>query len=132
MNEHISMRVNSARLAGMKGKTVRLPCKVLRLSDDTAIVEASDGGQVEIQRKNVDVTATYVEVIGSVIDASTIKALATLPLDSEGELGMVFNRLYYLARFHSSNIDMQLVNDVIELTFEPRFDKLFPRYKETV
>jgi hypothetical protein len=24
-----------------------------------------------------------------------------------------------------------LVNDVIELTFESRFDKLFPRYKET-
>lgn len=71
MNEHISMRVNSARLSGIKGRTVRLPCKVLRvsqfsftsfmnasdpltllqLSDDIAIVEASDGGQVEIQRK---------------------------------------------------------------------------------
>ncbi|KAG1870010.1 replication factor A protein 3 [Suillus subluteus] len=113
MNEHISMRVNSARLSGIKGRTVRLPCKVLRLSDDIAIVEASDGGQVEIQRKNVDVTATYVEVIGSVVDASTIKAMATLPLDSEEEL------------------DMQLVNDVIELTFESRFDKLFPRYQET-
>lgn len=33
-------------------------------------------------------TATYVEVIGNVVDASTIKAMATLPLDSEGELGM--------------------------------------------
>lgn len=79
----------------------------------------------------MDVTATYVEVIGSVVDASTIKAMATLPLDSEGEIGMSFNRLYGLARSHSSNIDMQLVNDVIELTFEQRFDKLFPRYKET-
>jgi replication factor A3 len=79
----------------------------------------------------VDVTATYVEVIGNVVDASTIKAMATLPLDSEGELGTFFNRLHDLACSHSSNIDMQLVNDVIELTFESRFDKLFPRYKET-
>jgi replication factor A3 len=79
----------------------------------------------------VDVTATYVEVIGSVVDASTIKAMATLPLDSEGEIGMGFNRLHDLARSHFINIDMQLVNDVIELTFESRFDKLFPRYKET-
>ncbi|KAG1902128.1 replication factor A protein 3 [Suillus fuscotomentosus] len=111
MNEHISMRVNSARLSGIKGRTVRLPCKVLRMTLPS--FEASDGGQVEIQRKNVDMTATYVEVIGNVVDASTIKAMATLPLDSEGEL------------------DMQLVNDVIELTFESRFDKLFPRYKDT-
>ncbi|KAG1753612.1 uncharacterized protein EDB91DRAFT_1242595 [Suillus paluster] len=88
MNDHLSIRVNAARLSGIKGRTVRLPCKVLRLSDDIAIVEASDGGQVEIQRKNVDVTATYVEVIGTVVNESTIKAMATLPLDSEGELGM--------------------------------------------
>jgi len=40
-----------------------------------------------------------------------IKALATIPLDSDGEL------------------DMTLVNDVIELTFESRFDKIFPRYQ---
>lgn len=79
----------------------------------------------------MDVTATYVEVIGSVVDASTIKAMATLPLDSEGEIGMGFNSLHDLAHSHSINIDMQLVNDVIELTFESRFDKLFPRYKET-
>jgi replication factor A3 len=79
----------------------------------------------------VDVTATYIEVIGSVVDASTIKAMATLPLDSEGEIGMCFNSLHDLARSHSINIDMQLVNDVIELTFESRFDKLFPRYKDT-
>ncbi|KAG1740159.1 replication factor A protein 3 [Suillus paluster] len=110
MADHISMRVNAARLSGITGRTVRLPCKVLRLSDDIAIVQASDGGQVEIQRKNVDVTATYVEIIGSVVNESTIKAAAAIPLDSEGEL------------------DMQLVNEVIELTFEPRFDKLFPRY----
>ncbi|OAX42624.1 hypothetical protein K503DRAFT_853850 [Rhizopogon vinicolor AM-OR11-026] len=110
MSGHISMRVNAGRLAGLTGDTVRLPCKVLRLSDDSAIVEASDGGQVEIQRKNVDVTGTYVEVVGTVVDASLIKALATIPLDSDGEL------------------DMTLVNDVIELTFESRFDKIFPRY----
>jgi replication factor A3 len=70
MSDQISMRVNAGRLASLTGNTVRLPCKVLRvssstsatqstsdhlsliqLSDDTAIVEASDSGQVEIQRK---------------------------------------------------------------------------------
>ncbi|KAJ8594501.1 replication factor A protein 3 [Rhizopogon salebrosus TDB-379] len=110
MSDQISMRVNAGRLASLTGNTVRLPCKVLRLSDDTAIVEASDGGQVEIQRKNIEVTGTYIEVVGTVVNASSIKALAAIPLDSDGEL------------------DMKLVNDVIELTFESRFDKIFPRY----
>lgn len=110
MTDHISMRVNASRLTSLIGRIVRLPCKVIRLSDDIAIVEASDGGQVEIQRKNVDVSGTYIEVVGSVVNASSIKAMAMLSLDSEGEL------------------DMSLVNDVIELTFESRFDKIFPRY----
>ncbi|OJA20766.1 hypothetical protein AZE42_09728 [Rhizopogon vesiculosus] len=110
----ISMRVNAGRLADLKGRTVRLPCKVLRLADDTALVEASDGGQVEVQRKNVDVTATYIEVVGSVVNATSIKALTAIPLDSEDE------------------IDMKLVNDTIELSFESRFDKVFPRYTDTI
>jgi hypothetical protein len=37
--------VNSARLAQYKGQTIRLTGKVVRMDGDTAVIEASDGGQ---------------------------------------------------------------------------------------
>jgi len=39
-------RINSRLLDQFKGQTVRLTAKVIKLSGDTATVEASDGGQV--------------------------------------------------------------------------------------
>jgi hypothetical protein len=42
----LSARVNAARLAQYKSQTVRLTGKVVRMDGDTAIIEASDGGQV--------------------------------------------------------------------------------------
>jgi len=71
MTEHISTRVNSHRLAAYIGRTIRLVGKTLKVSKflhfsarhlfhrtrqiqgDTAIVEASDGGQVEIRLPKV-------------------------------------------------------------------------------
>jgi len=41
-----SARVNAARLAQYKGQTIRLTGKVVRMDGDTAVIEASDGGQV--------------------------------------------------------------------------------------
>ncbi|KAH7923092.1 replication factor A protein 3 [Leucogyrophana mollusca] len=108
MQDHLSSRVNSARLPQFVGQTVRLACKVLRFQADTAIVEASDGGQVEIRLpKDHNMAATYVEVIGTVLDATSIKMLGCVNLDGE--------------------LDMKLVNDVVELTFDPRFRKMFVR-----
>jgi replication factor A3 len=49
MAEDATPRVNSARLANYQSRTVRLPCKILEVRSDTALVEASDGGQVQIE-----------------------------------------------------------------------------------
>jgi replication factor A3 len=80
----------------------------------------------------VDVTATYIEVVGSVVNESSIKALTAISLDSEGELGNINSlKRWCTARSHASYADMKLVNDVIELSFESRFDKVFPRYTDS-
>ncbi|KAI6127536.1 hypothetical protein EV401DRAFT_988020 [Pisolithus croceorrhizus] len=47
--ELLSPRVNSARLPAFMGRTVRLPCKVLKFQGASVIVEACDGGQVEVR-----------------------------------------------------------------------------------
>jgi replication factor A3 len=39
-------RVNSRLLEQYKGQTVRLTAKIIKLSGETATVEATDGGQV--------------------------------------------------------------------------------------
>ncbi|KAN0084211.1 Replication factor A protein 3 [Tylopilus felleus] len=104
-----SPRVNAARLPNFVGRIVRLPCKVLSRHADGALVQACDGGQVNITMTEHDqLVGTFVEIIGKVVDDSTIKVLRGLNLDSDKEL------------------DMTLVNDVVELTFDPRFTKLFP------
>jgi len=110
MAEHSSPRVNSARLAQYIGKTVRLPCRVVKLhgNGESAIVEASDGGEVVIKLarvQDVNMTTTHVEVIGKVVDAGTIQMLGCY--EYEGVL------------------DMKIVNQVVELTHDPRFAKLF-------
>jgi len=80
----------------------------------------------------VDVTATYIEVVGSVVNESSIKALTAISLDSEGELGNIRSlKRWCTARTHVGYADMKLVNDVIELSFESRFDKVFPRYTDS-
>ncbi|KDQ58605.1 hypothetical protein JAAARDRAFT_69068 [Jaapia argillacea MUCL 33604] len=102
MAEHVSTRVNSARLPQYVGRTVRLACKVLKLQGETALVEASDGGQVHVRlTRDANVTDTYIEVIGSVLDESTIKMMACINM--------------------GSHLNMQLVNDTIELVHDPRF-----------
>ena len=44
--EDLPARINSRLLSQYKGQTVRLTAKVLKLSGDTATVQASDGGEV--------------------------------------------------------------------------------------
>ncbi|KAI9569965.1 replication factor A protein 3 [Boletus coccyginus] len=109
MSDHQSPRVNAARLPNFAGRIVRLPCKVLSQQTGSALVEACDGGQVEIRMNETDrLDGTFVEIVGHVVGDSAIKLLRCLNLDSDKEL------------------DMKLVNDVVELTFDPRFKKMFP------
>ncbi len=72
MSDHRSPRVNKARMADFKGQTVRLIAKIVNVRshrqflnrasraelrgqfrDDVAIVEASDGGEVEVKMLKV-------------------------------------------------------------------------------
>lgn len=102
MAEHISTRVNQARLGTYVGQTVRLVAKTLKIQGDSAIVEASDGGQVEVRLpRDPPLTGTYNEIIGNVIDGSTIKMMSCIDLGSD--------------------LDTKLVNDIIELTHDPKF-----------
>ncbi|KAL6300385.1 replication factor A protein 3 [Sparassis latifolia] len=106
MADHVSPRVNSARLADHIKQTVRLTCKTLKFKGDTAIVQASDGGEVEIKLlREANMTKQYVEVIGQVVDASTIRMMSCINLGDE--------------------LDMNLVNDVVEVWHDPKFSRMF-------
>ncbi|THH21141.1 hypothetical protein EW146_g342 [Bondarzewia mesenterica] len=105
MAEHISTRVNSHHLASFVGHPVRIVGKILKFQDDIAIMEACDGGQVEIRlpRAEAEMTDTFVEVIGTVVDASTVKMMACTNM--------------------GSTLDMKLIKDVVDLTHDPKFAK---------
>ncbi|KAG6852901.1 hypothetical protein C0991_008270 [Blastosporella zonata] len=89
--DHITTRVNSARLPEYVGKTVRLACRVIQRNADMITVEAADGGEVNVQ---------LFQVVGKAIDATTIKMMSLANLGSE--------------------LDMKLVNDVIEVIHNPK------------
>ncbi|TFK34446.1 replication factor A protein 3 [Crucibulum laeve] len=104
MSEHVSTRVNSARLPFYIGKMVRLPCKILNFNSASATVQAADGGEVIIRLiADIPMSDTFVEVIGNVVDATTIKMMGCVNLGSD--------------------LDLKLVNDTIELIHDPRFYK---------
>ncbi|KAI0078331.1 replication factor A protein 3 [Panus rudis PR-1116 ss-1] len=104
-SELTSPRVNSARLADYIGRNVRLTCKVLKVSSDSALVEASDGGQVKIIITATPITDTYIEVIGKVEEPGVIKMLNCV---NQG-----------------NNLNMKLVNSVVELWHNPKFSSMF-------
>ncbi|KAF9442966.1 replication factor A protein 3 [Macrolepiota fuliginosa MF-IS2] len=106
MAEYLSPRVNSARLPNFVGKTVRLPCKVVSFNGPNAIVEASDGGQTTIVLSaGSDIQDTFVEVVGTVVDSTTIKMMVGVNMGDK--------------------LDLKLVNDTIEMMHDPRFQKIF-------
>ncbi|OJT08236.1 hypothetical protein TRAPUB_873 [Trametes pubescens] len=112
-------------MADFKGQTVRLIAKIVNVRshrqflnrasraelrgqfrDDVAIVEASDGGEVEVKMlKDVKIDAPYIEVIGQVVDERTIKMMGCV------QLGL--------------NVDMKLANDVVEVWHDPKFASMF-------
>ncbi|KAK7437132.1 hypothetical protein VKT23_018755 [Stygiomarasmius scandens] len=98
-----SPRVNSALMAKYVGQHVRLACKVLTTTDNTATVLCSDGGEVLVKFPGggSDISTTFVEIVGKVVDESTIQKACCINLGSE--------------------LDMQLVNRTIEIIHQPKY-----------
>ncbi|KAL7416412.1 replication factor A protein 3-domain-containing protein [Mrakia frigida] len=86
----VTQRVNSAMLGDFRGKTVRLTAKVVKLNGDTAIVEASDKGQVDLHlNRDAHLSETYVEVIGKVQEDLSIKVLWSIDMGSDLDMSVV-------------------------------------------
>jgi replication factor A3 len=105
-DKNLSTRVNAARLSEYIGRHVRLACKVLKLNENRATVQASDGGQVNVQLSAISLEKTAnmdsnIEVVGRVVDANTVNMLAFMNLGDD--------------------LDMKLVNDTVELIHDQRF-----------
>jgi len=95
-------RVNSALLPRFVGKTVRLTCRPIKLTANSWTVQACDGGEVTVTLFPEQLsTDSYFEVIGNVVNGTTIKMFKGTNLGSD--------------------IDMTLVNDTINLMHDPRF-----------
>ncbi|KAI0298719.1 replication factor A protein 3 [Multifurca ochricompacta] len=110
MSDHLlSPRVNSAHMKDyLDGRhPVRITGKVLNFASDETylLMEASDGGQIKVllpqHPQSHNVTDTFVEIIGTIVNPSTIKFMACINM--------------------GSNLDLTLVNQVVELTFDPKF-----------
>ncbi|KAH9939561.1 replication factor A protein 3 [Amylocystis lapponica] len=87
MAEHASPRVNAVHFPNFVGRTARLTGKVIRVNGDVAMIESPDGKEVEVRLINgVSLTSTFVEVIGTVIDATKIKMMAVIPLHDNTNL----------------------------------------------
>ncbi|OSD01439.1 replication factor A protein 3 [Trametes coccinea BRFM310] len=106
MSENRSPRVNKALMEKFKGQTVRLIAKLKSFRDDVAIVEASDGGEVEVKvLKDFQGDSLYVEIIGQVADERTIKMKGFIPL--------------------GDSVDMKLADDVVQVWHDPKFVSVF-------
>ncbi|KAJ6588798.1 replication factor A protein 3 [Mycena capillaripes] len=98
-----SIRVNSALLPRFSGKNVRLTCRPIQFMGTSATVAASDGGQVTVTLLPDTHMApdTFYEVIGSTMNATTIKMYHCIPMGTD--------------------LNMKLVDDTIKLIHDPRF-----------
>ncbi|KZP25002.1 replication factor A protein 3 [Athelia psychrophila] len=107
MADYISVRVTSAQLPKFVGQKVRLVGKTIKIQGESAIVEASDGGQVEVKMTTgVKFEGVFNEIMGTVQDERTIKLVIAVDLGPD--------------------LDMKLVNDVVMLTHDPRWrDRMF-------
>ncbi|KAJ2931632.1 hypothetical protein H1R20_g5480, partial [Candolleomyces eurysporus] len=88
IEKEISPRVNSAMLPNWINKTVRLTCKLVKFNDGDGrrlTVEAPDGGQVTVHvlKDDVAIADSYLEVIGKVVDATTIQMLGCISMGND-------------------------------------------------
>jgi len=98
--ENTSPRVNSALLPKYIGRTVRLTCKVIKLQGDNAIVQAADGGQVTVKLlRDSNITDTFVDIIGKVVDEHTLRMLQVNNWGSDIDLELVNQTVEQLHRF---------------------------------
>jgi len=68
------------------------------MQGEKVIVESSDGGQVEVKTlRDCQITDEYIEVIGTVLDANSVRMLQLTNL--------------------GNNIDLRMVDGLIEMTF---------------
>jgi len=88
--EHVSPRVNAARLPKYVGQTVRVIAKVVKFSGQRAILELPDGGTVDvIVSNNSNMSDVYVEILARVEDAQTIKMLAVMNLGDKLDMAAI-------------------------------------------
>ncbi|KZV72718.1 hypothetical protein PENSPDRAFT_683457 [Peniophora sp. CONT] len=94
----ISPRINTPRLGQYTKRIVRVVGRIKLVDDTHGILEASDGGQIKLNIANTFMAklqgADYVEIVGEVIDAGTVK------YQTHSDIG--------------SNVDLKLVDQVIE------------------
>ncbi|KAI0720731.1 replication factor A protein 3 [Cerioporus squamosus] len=106
MADQRSPRVNKALMANFKGQTVRLTAKLITFKDGRAIVEATDGGQVEVSLpRNDQLDCQYLEIIGRVEDERTIKMLSHTKL--------------------ADDVDMKVSDQIVQIWHNPKFAHLF-------
>ncbi|PIL36612.1 hypothetical protein GSI_00301 [Ganoderma sinense ZZ0214-1] len=106
MAEHRSPRVNKALIANYQGQTVRLIAKLTTFKDDVAIVETSDGGEVQVKLlRDFSPSSTYLEIIGQVTNERTIKMAGYLNMGDD--------------------VDMKLANQVVQIWHDARFSNVF-------
>ncbi|KAF8629423.1 hypothetical protein AX15_003472 [Amanita polypyramis BW_CC] len=106
--ELTSPRVNAALFPQYVGKAIRLVCKIVSVQDDMAIVQVSDGGELHVQMtrdQHIGDSGPFVELIGNVIDATTLRLMTCINLGQE--------------------LDMSIVEGAIRLTHDPRFSNKF-------
>ncbi|KAJ6547552.1 hypothetical protein B0H19DRAFT_953877 [Mycena capillaripes] len=102
-----TIRVNSALLPRFVGKAIRLTCRPSKLTAAGWTVLACDGGEVTVTLLSDQLSPdAYFEVIGTVLNPTTIKMHRNVNLGND--------------------LDMDLVNDTINLMHDPRFySKIF-------
>jgi len=95
-------RVNGAKMQKFIGRTVRLPCRVLKFQGQDAVVEAADGSQIQVVVSiDSNMNSQYVEIVGQVKDESSIRMLSVLNI--------------------GDSMDMKTVNNMIELMHHNEF-----------
>ncbi|RPD56025.1 replication factor A protein 3 [Lentinus tigrinus ALCF2SS1-7] len=106
MADQRTPRVNKALMAKFRGQTVRVVAKLITLNDGRAIVETSDGGEIEVSLpRNEDLDCQYLEIIGKVEDERTLKMLGHVKF--------------------SDNTDMKIWDQVVQIWHDAKFAHMF-------
>ncbi|KAG8933883.1 hypothetical protein FRC03_010926 [Tulasnella sp. 419] len=83
-----------------QGQTVRLTCKILKFAGDQAIVQAPDGGEITVKLlRDANISDTYVDFVGKVVDQSTLKMLQATNWGSDVDMDFINKAIEQLHRF---------------------------------